>query len=45
MTIAITLLGTGGPLPHPRRAGPATLVQAGVHHYLVDAGRGALGAA
>ena len=42
MSIAITLLGTGGPLPDPHRAGPATLVQAGVHRYLVDAGRGAL---
>jgi ribonuclease Z len=42
MSIAITLLGTGGPLPDPHRAGPSTLVQAGGHHYLVDAGRGAL---
>ncbi|MEY3559466.1 MAG: hypothetical protein RL374_2172, partial [Actinomycetota bacterium] len=25
----ITLLGTGSPLPDPRRGGPATLVRAG----------------
>lgn len=40
--LTITLLGTGGPLPDPNRAGPATLVQGGGEHYLVDAGRGAL---
>lgn len=40
--MTITLLGTGGPLPDPHRAGPATLVQGGGEHYLVDAGRGAL---
>jgi len=42
MTIAITLLGTGSPMPDPHRAGPATLVAAGGEHYLVDAGRGVL---
>mgnify|MGYP000905578696 CR=1 FL=1 len=42
MTITITLLGTGGPMPAPDRAGPATLVSAGGEHYLVDAGRGVL---
>lgn len=42
MTIAITLLGTGSPLPAPDRAGPATLVSVGAEHYLVDAGRGVL---
>jgi ribonuclease Z len=42
VTLAITLLGTGGPLPDPHRAGPATLVQAGERHYLVDTGRGVL---
>ena len=40
--IAITLLGTGSPLPSPDRAGPATLITAGDEHYLVDAGRGVL---
>jgi ribonuclease Z len=42
MTVAITLLGTGSPMPAPDRAGPATLVSAGDEHYLVDAGRGVL---
>jgi ribonuclease Z len=36
----VTLLGTGSPLPHPERAGPATLVEAGGRHLLVDCGRG-----
>ena len=44
--IAVTLLGTGGPIPDAHRAGPATLVtcetDGGQEHYLVDAGRGAL---
>lgn len=40
--LAITLLGTGSPLPDPHRAGPATLVSAGDTHLLVDAGRGVL---
>jgi ribonuclease Z len=46
MTITITLLGTGSPMPSPDRAGPATLISAGdgtdAEHYLVDAGRGVL---
>ncbi len=42
MTIDITLLGTGSPMADPNRAGPATLVQAGGEHYLVDCGRGVL---
>ncbi len=42
MTIDITLLGTGGPIPDPHRAGPATLISAGGEHLLVDAGRGVL---
>ncbi len=42
MTIAITLLGTGSPMPAPDRAGPSTLISAGDEHYLVDVGRGAL---
>ena len=40
--LTITLLGTGGPVPDPHRAGPATLVSAGSEQYLVDAGRGVL---
>lgn len=40
--LAITLLGTGSPLPDPHRAGPSTLVSAGDTHLLVDAGRGVL---
>ena len=36
----ITLLGTGGPIPAPDRAGPSTLVTAGPTRLLVDAGRG-----
>lgn len=46
MSLAVTLLGTGSPLPAPDRAGPATLISAGdgpdAEHYLVDAGRGVL---
>jgi ribonuclease Z len=42
VTVAITLLGTGSPMPNPDRAGPATLVSAGDAHHLVDAGRGVL---
>ena len=40
MTVDVTLLGTGSPLPDPQRAGPATLVQAGGAALLVDCGRG-----
>ena len=40
--LTVTLLGTGGPVPDPHRAGPATLVSAGPEQYLVDAGRGVL---
>lgn len=39
MSIEITLLGTGSPLPSPDRAGPATLVRAGGYTFLFDAGR------
>lgn len=38
----LVLLGTGNPLPHPDRAGPATLVRAGGAPLLVDCGRGVL---
>jgi ribonuclease Z len=34
----VTLLGTGCPVAHPRRAGPATLVEAGGARVLVDCG-------
>ena len=39
MTVEVTLLGTGSPLPSPDRAGPSTLVRAGGRTYLFDAGR------
>ena len=42
MTVSVTLLGTGSPIPDPNRAGPATLIGAGNEKYLVDAGRGVL---
>jgi ribonuclease Z len=42
MTVEITLLGTGSPLPDPNRAGPSTLVRAGGATLLVDCGRGVL---
>ncbi|MDF2823936.1 MAG: metal-dependent hydrolase [Mycobacterium sp.] len=42
MSIDITLLGTGSPLPDAHRAGPSTLVRAGGQSYLVDCGRGVL---
>lgn len=37
----ITLLGTGNPRPTAERFGPSSLVEAGRHRVLVDAGRGA----
>src|SRR4051794_13852392 len=40
--VKLTLLGTGSPIPDANRAGPATLVQAGGLHLLVDCGRGVL---
>jgi ribonuclease Z len=40
MTIEVTLLGTGNPLPDRDRAGAATLVRAGDATILFDAGRG-----
>ena len=46
MSLTVTLLGTGSPMPSPDRAGPATLISAGsgaeATHFLVDAGRGVL---
>ncbi|BCI54122.1 ribonuclease Z [Mycolicibacterium litorale] len=38
--IEVTLLGTGSPIPDPRRAGPSTLLRAGGQAFLVDCGRG-----
>lgn len=38
--IEVTLLGTGSPIPDPRRAGPSTLVRSGGQTFLVDCGRG-----
>ncbi len=40
MTIEVVLLGTGSPVPDRDRAGAATLVRAGGHTLLLDAGRG-----
>jgi ribonuclease Z len=42
MTIEITLLGTGSPIPDPNRAGSATLVRVAGRTYLFDAGRAVL---
>jgi ribonuclease Z len=36
----VILLGTGSPIPDPRRAGPATLVRSGGANILFDCGRG-----
>ena len=38
----VTLLGTGSPIPDPRRAGPSTLVTADGLTVLADCGRGVL---
>jgi ribonuclease Z len=39
ITLSVTLLGTGSPLPDPNRAGPATLIRAEGVQVLCDAGR------
>ncbi len=39
--IKLTFLGTGAPRPSEKRSGPAILVEAGPHRFLVDAGSGA----
>ena len=36
----VILCGSGSPLPDPSRAGPCTMVIAGPHVYVVDAGEG-----
>lgn len=38
----VTILGSGSPMPHPDRAGPATLVRARDRNFLFDCGRGVL---
>lgn len=40
--IRVWLLGTGGPELSPHRQGAATLIEAGGHRLLIDAGRGVL---
>lgn len=42
MSIEVIVLGSGSPLPHPDRAGPATLVRAQGRDFLFDCGRGVL---
>jgi ribonuclease Z len=42
MTMTVTLLGTGSPIPDPNRAGPATLVRGEGFALLADCGRGVL---
>jgi ribonuclease Z len=39
--LRLTLLGTGNPRPTIDRFGPSTLIEAGSHRLLIDAGRGA----
>lgn len=36
----VILCGTGSPLPDPTRAGPCTMIIAGAHIFVVDAGEG-----
>src|SRR3984957_8628145 len=38
----VIILGSGGPLPHPERAGPSTLVRTEIGDLLFDCGRGVL---
>jgi ribonuclease Z len=42
ISVKLTLLGTGSPIPDPNRAGPSTLIQAGGVNLLFDCGRGVL---
>jgi ribonuclease Z len=42
MSLTLTVLGSGSPIPDPNRAGSANLVVAGSTRLLVDAGRGVL---
>lgn len=43
MALSVTLLGTGNPFPNLDRRGPATLIEADNHRFVVDAGEGVLG--
>lgn len=43
MALSVLLLGTGNPYPNLVRRGPATLVEAGQHRFVVDTGEGVLG--
>lgn len=38
--LTVVLVGTGSPLPDPKRAGPMTVVAAGTRVFIVDAGAG-----
>jgi ribonuclease Z len=40
--VELTLLGTGTPIPDPRRAGPSQLVRVGDDRILIDCGTGAV---
>ncbi|MDA2946373.1 MAG: MBL fold metallo-hydrolase, partial [Actinomycetota bacterium] len=40
MSLSLTILGTGSPIPSPDRAGSASLVRTTTAAVLVDAGRG-----
>src|SRR5690606_1584488 len=40
--LRVHLLGTGSPLPETFRFGPSTLIEAGGHKFLFDAGRGVI---
>lgn len=40
--VKLTLLGTGSPLPEPRRRGPSQIIETGDDLILVDCGSGAL---
>ncbi len=42
MTLTVTLLGTGNPIPDANRGGPSTLIQGAGTTVLVDCGRGVL---
>lgn len=42
MSLTVTLLGTGNPIPDAHRAGPSTLVRGSGTTVLVDCGRGVL---
>lgn len=42
MSVEVIILGSGSPMPHAERAGPATLVRAGGMDFLFDCGRGVL---